>query len=182
MIRVLVTAATIFGWFASAAAADRPNILWITAEDMSPTIGSYGDAFARTPHLDAFAQRSVRYTHAFATAPVCSPARACLITGVHATTLGNPHLRCEMPIPASIRGFPAYLREAGYFTTNNVKTDYNLKDEASFVRDAWDRSAADAHWRERPAGKPFFAVFNLTTTHQSRTSVWPHDEFERQIG
>jgi N-sulfoglucosamine sulfohydrolase len=165
-----------------ARAAERPNILWITAEDMSPHLGCYGDTYARTPHLDAFARESVRYTHAFATAPVCSPARACLITGVYATSLGNPHLRCEITIPQSFRGFPAYLREAGYYTTNNVKTDYNLQDEAAFVKDAWDRSADDAHWRGRKPGQPFFAVINLMTTHQSRTSVWPTGEFEREVG
>ncbi|MBI3464290.1 MAG: sulfatase-like hydrolase/transferase [Planctomycetes bacterium] len=161
---------------AAAVAAEQPNVLWITAEDMSPHLGCYGDSFARTPHLDALAGEAVRYTQAFATAPVCSPARACLITGVYATSLGNPHLRCEMPIPAAIRGFPAYLRAAGYFTSNNVKTDYNLRNEAAFVQDCWDRSAPDAHWRQRRPGQPFFAVFNLMETHQSRTSVWPWEE------
>jgi N-sulfoglucosamine sulfohydrolase len=64
------------------AAAERPNILWLTAEDMSAHLGCYGDAEARTPRLDALARNSVRYTRAFATAPVCSPARCCLITGM----------------------------------------------------------------------------------------------------
>ena len=62
-------------------AVERPNVLWITAEDMSPTLGCYGDKDAITPHLDAFAKQSVRYTKAFASAPVCSPSRSCLITG-----------------------------------------------------------------------------------------------------
>ena len=62
-------------------AEERPNVLWITAEDMSPTLGCYGDKDAITPHLDAFAKQSVRYTKAYASAPVCSPSRSCLITG-----------------------------------------------------------------------------------------------------
>lgn len=165
-----------------AVAAERPNILWITAEDMSPHLGCYGDPVARTPHLDAFARQAVRYTRAFATAPVCAPARACLITGVYATALGNPHLRCEMPIPADVQGYPAYLRQAGYFTSNNVKTDYNLKDEAAFVKATWDRSDPKAHWRQRRPGQPFFAVFNLMETHQSRSNVWPWEQFEKDIG
>jgi uncharacterized sulfatase len=165
-----------------AAAADRPNLLWITAEDMSPNLGCYGDPFARTPHLDAFARQAVRYTRAFATAPVCAPARACLITGVYATSLGNPHLRCEMPIPADVQGYPAYLRQAGYFTANNAKTDYNLKDEPGFIQATWDRSDPKAHWRQRRPGQPFFAVFNLMETHQSRSSVWPWGQFEKDIG
>lgn len=165
-----------------AAPADRPNILWITAEDMSPHLGSYDDAEARTPHLDAFAREAVRYTRAFATAPVCSPARSALITGLYATTLGTQRLRSQFPVPAQVAPFTAALRQLGYRTTNNVKTDYNLADEAAFIRAAWDESSSTAHWRARPAGRPFFAVFNLMTTHQSRSNAWPHEQFEREIG
>jgi N-sulfoglucosamine sulfohydrolase len=160
----------------------RPNILWLTAEDMSPHLGSYGDADARTPHLDAFARTAVRYTHAFATAPVCSPARSTLITGMYATTLGTQRLRSQFPVPGEIRAFSALLREAGYYCSNRVKTDYNVADEAKFIGDAWDESSERAHWRGRKPGQPFFAVFNFMTTHQSRTSVWPQDEFEREVG
>ncbi|MBI5775502.1 MAG: sulfatase-like hydrolase/transferase [Verrucomicrobia bacterium] len=165
----------------SFAAAPRPNLLWITAEDMSPNLGGYGDKFARSPNLDVFARQAVRYTRAFATAPVCAPSRACLITGLYATSLGNPHLRCEMTIPAEFKGYAAHLRGAGWFTSNNVKTDYNLRDEAAFIRAAWNQSSAQAHWRGRAAGQPFFAVFNLMETHQSRTSVWPWEQFEKEI-
>lgn len=160
----------------------RPNILWITAEDLSPHLGCYGDTYARTPHLDALAQESVRYTHAFASAPVCSPARSCLITGMYASSLGTQRLRSQFPVPEFVRGFPAWLRAAGYYCSNNVKTDYNLRDEPSFVADAWDDCSPAAHWRNRQPGQPFFAVFNSMTTHQSRTSVWSEEEFEREVG
>ena len=160
----------------------RPNIVWITAEDMSAHLGCYGDPYSTTPYIDRLAAESVRYSHAFATAPVCSPARSCLVTGVYATSLGTQRLRSEFPIPEWIRPFPAYLREAGYFTSNNVKTDYNVAQEARVIRDAWDRNAPDAHWRQRKDGQPFFCVFNLMTTHQSRTGVWPFEQFERDIG
>jgi N-sulfoglucosamine sulfohydrolase len=165
----------------SFAAPARPNILWITTEDMSPNLGCYGDKFARTPNLDAFAKESVRYTRAFATAPVCAPSRVCLITGVYATSLGNPHLRCEMTLPPFVESYAKLLRDAGWFTANNVKTDYNLRDEAAFIRASWNRSDAQAHWRQRASGQPFFAVFNLMETHQSRTSVWPEEQFENEI-
>ena len=164
------------------AAEERPNILWLTAEDMSAQLGCYGDADAHTPRLDRLAGQSVRYTHAFATASVCSPARSTLITGLYATSLGTQRLRSQFPIPAEFRPFPAYLREAGYYCTNNVKTDYNLRDEAAYIRDGWDESSADAHWRGRAPGQPFFAVFNFMVTHQSRTSVWPEEQFEEQVG
>lgn len=163
-------------------AADRPNILWITAEDLSPNLGCYGDPLARTPHLDAFAQTAVRYTRAFAVAPVCAPSRATLITGVYANSLGNPHLRCEMVLPDSFKGYPVYLREVGYFTSNNVKTDYNLRDEPRLARTWWTSQGPKAHWRERPAGQPFMSVINIMDTHQTRDSAWPVEQFEQEIG
>ncbi len=163
-------------------AADRPNILWITAEDLSPNLGSYGDTSARTPHLDAFAKQAVRYTKAFAVAPVCAPSRATLITGVYANSLGNPHLRCEMTLPATFKGYPVYLREAGYFASNNVKTDYNLRNEVELAREWWSSQGPRAHWRERAPGQPFMAVINLMESHQSRASAWPAEQFEREIG
>ncbi|MBP8256415.1 MAG: sulfatase-like hydrolase/transferase [Opitutaceae bacterium] len=162
-------------------AADRPNILWITNEDMSPNLGCYGDRTAHSPNIDAFAKTAVRYTRAFSAAPVCSPSRATLITGVCANSLGNPHLRCEFSLPEGFEGYAAYLRKAGYYTTNNVKTDYNLRDEARYVREWWNESSDKAHWRNRTPGQPFMAVFNIMDTHQSRSSAWPEEQFEREI-
>lgn len=167
--------------FAVGAAASRPNILWITVEDMSANLGCYGDDYATTPHIDGFAKSAVRYTGAFATAPVCSPARSCLITGVYATSLGTQRLRSEFPIPENVRGFPELLRRAGYFTTNNSKTDYNVRDEAAFIARTWDECGTEAHFRHRIPGQPFFSVFNSMTTHQTRTSVWPEEEFEAEV-
>lgn len=161
---------------------ERPNILWITAEDLSPNLGCYGDPYARTPRLDAFAREALIFTRAFATAPVCSPARSCLITGVYATSLGTQRLRSVFPIPGQIHGFPYYLRRAGYYTSNDVKTDYNTSEEKRLIRESWDDSRSGADWRGRKPGQPFFAVINLMTTHQSRTSVWSFEQFEREIG
>lgn len=180
--RSFLAASALVGGVLAAEVNPRPNILWITAEDLSPNLGCYGDAYARTPQLDALARASVRYTRAFATAPVCSPARSCLITGRYATSLGTQRLRSQFAVPGSVRGFAAWLREAGYYTANNVKTDYNLRDEAAFIRDCWSACSPRAHWRGRAPGQPFFAVFNLMTTHQSRLSVWPQAQFEREVG
>ena len=122
---------------------------------MSPTLGCYGDAYASTPHLDRLAAESVRYTSVFATAPVCSPARSCLITGVYATTLGHASI-CAPAFRSrrTIKGFPSYLRQAGYYCTNNVKTDYNTGDEARIIAESWDESSETAHWRGRAAASP----------------------------
>ena len=162
--------------------AARPNILWITVEDMSPTLGCYGDDYADTPNIDAFAKESVKYTHAFATAPVCSPSRNTLITGCYATSLYTHQMRSTFWIPREIVGFPSYLKEAGYFTTNNVKTDYNTANAGLIIESSWDENSTEAHWRNRPgADQPFFSIFNLMTTHQSRTMVWPFEQFQSEI-
>lgn len=179
MKRVSLLIALLLG---AAHAAERPNILWLTAEDMSPNMGCYGDDQALTPRLDELAKQGVRYERAFSTAPVCSPSRSCLITGMYATSLGTQRLRSAFPVPADVKPFTVPLREAGYYCTNNVKTDYNMRDEQDFIRRAWDESSNKAHWRGKRDGQPFFAVFNFMTTHQSRTSAWSHEEFEKEIG
>jgi N-sulfoglucosamine sulfohydrolase len=171
-------------WITTLASSPRPNILWITCEDMSPTLGCYGDKFADTPNLDKFASQSIRYTHAFATNPVCSPSRSCLITGVYANTLGTQHLRADFPIPRYIKGWPSLLRDVGYYTTNNVKTDYNTGSESRLIQESWDESSPKAHWRNRKGkdkDKPFFCIFNDMTTHQSRSMVWPYGEFREKV-
>ena len=160
---------------------DRPNIVWISAEDMGPRLGAYGDTVARTPHLDALAGESTRYTRVFTTAGVCSPSRAAIITGMHQVSLGAQHMRtlsgapfAPEPAPYSVvpphyvKTFTEYLRAAGYYTTNNVKEDYQFETPIT----AWDESSDSAHWRGRSnPDQPFFSVFNFTTTHESR--LWP---------
>ena len=121
-------------WCVLVCAADQPNILWITAEDMSPTLGCYGDKYASTPNIDRLAKESVRYTKAFASAPVCSPSRSCLITGCYPTSLSTQQMRSGFAIPKSMRGFPEHLRNRGYYTSNNVKTDYNTGNYAEIIK------------------------------------------------
>ena len=133
----------------------RPNILWITAEDMSPTLGCYGDTYAITPNIDVLAQRSTRYDNAFAASPVCSPSRSVLITGMYNVSTGTNQMRSGFPLPEGVKGFPAYLRSAGYFTTNNVKTDYNTSDSGRVIEESWNESSAKAHWRSKARGSRF---------------------------
>lgn len=166
---------------AESSGGPRPNILWITAEDMSPTLGCYGDEFATTPNIDALASQSTQYSHAFATSPVCSPSRACLINGCIAPTQGTHHMRSLFPLPEEMNGFPALMRDSGYFTTNQVKTDYNSGAEERIIAASWDRNGPEANWEDRSQDQPFFSVINLMTTHQSRTMVWPYEQFQEEI-
>ena len=129
--------------------ASFPNIVWITAEDMSPVLGCYGDMDAKTPNIDKLARQSVRYTKAFASAPVCSPSRSCLIQGTYPTTLSTQQMRSGFPLPSYMKGFPALLRRQGYYTTNNVKTDYNSGNFEEIIKSSWNENSSSAHWRKR---------------------------------
>lgn len=142
---------------------ERPNILWIVSEDNSPFLGCYGDDLATTPTLDKLAQEGVLYLNAFANAPVCAPARSTIISGMYPPSMGTQNMRSVYPTPTSIKFFPQYLKEAGYYTSNNSKEDYNMiKPEG-----VWDASSKEAHYKNREVGQPFFAIFNLGVSHES---------------
>jgi hypothetical protein len=164
-----VSAAALSAMSAEMRAADaneRPNILWLVSEDNFPFIGAYGDARARTPAIDALAKAGVRYANAFSNAPVCAPSRFAIITGMHAESCGPAHhMRAQGKVPSFVQGFPKYLRDAGYYCANNGKTDYNAELDMAAM---WDDASERAHWRNRPEHAPFFAVFNLMTTHESQ--------------
>ncbi|MFW6172088.1 MAG: sulfatase-like hydrolase/transferase [Planctomycetota bacterium] len=146
--------------------ADRPNVVWLTCEDISPDLGCYGVEYAITPVLDTLAQQGVRYTQAVGISGVCAVNRSCLITGMYPSTIGSQDMRSRIRLPEAIPTYSELLREAGYYCTNNSKTDYNFPAPA----EAWDESSRQAHWRNREPGQPFFAVFNYTGTHESQ--VW----------
>jgi len=144
---------------------ELPNILWLTSEDNSPFLGCYGDEFATTPHLDKLASEGFLYTHAYANAPVCAPTRNTILTGVYACSGGNQHMRSYYPKSDIVKTYPEYLREIGYYCTNNSKTDYNVSNvDPSKI---WDQCDKEAHYKNRAEGQPFFAVFNTTISHES---------------
>ena len=165
-IRVIAAIhAAVFAMPGGRAESPRPNILWISAEDLSAgTLGCYGGP-AITPRIDALAAAGLRFDAAFAAAPVCAPSRSAIITGVMPTTLGSLPMRCAATAPAHVAGLPQLLRAAGYYCTNNSKTDYNFTKQFDA---GWHESSGKAHWRNRPDRKqPFFAVFNCNVTHES---------------
>jgi arylsulfatase A-like enzyme len=143
----------------------RPNILWLVSEDNDPFLGCYGDKMAHTPRIDRLAKEGVLYERCFAN-PVCAPSRFTLITGTFAATAGPAeHMRASGKIPDWLKGFPIYLGAAGYYTTNNAKTDYNSPLDP---KKTWSDQGKEAHWRNRMVPtQPFFAVFNHEVTHES---------------
>ncbi|WP_139956604.1 sulfatase family protein [Flavicella sediminum] len=148
---------------------NKPNVLWITCEDISPYIGSYGFEQAHTPHLDRLADQSIRYTNAYANAPVCGVARVTLLTGMYAPTIGSHNFRTNTLLPSVIPAYPKIFKEAGYYCTNNYKRDYNSSYETD--RTLWSESNSKAHYKNRKEGQPFFSVFNIKTTHESQLAA-----------
>ena len=176
-----------------AAKETKPNIVWIVTEDISPTFSFYGDHTAKTPNLDALAKESMVYDNAFAVVGVCGPSRSAIITGMYPTSIGTMHMRTgkdihswgkrtysksanktdleggtiveySAVIPEEVKCYTEYLRAAGYYCTNNQKTDYQFAAPVT----AWDENNSKAHWRNTPKDQPFFSVFNIGTTHESQ--------------
>lgn len=188
MMRFTMLVAAVYWLFsANDLPAKPPNILWITVEDMSPRLGCYGDDTVPTPNVDRLASEGVRFTRAFGTYGVCAPNRHTIITGMYPNTTGAMAMRTwkrtgalseitdpellaiptyEATPPPEVKCFTEYLRAAGYYCTNNSKTDYQFAPPIT----AWDESSQKAHWRNRPdKDTPFFAVFNHTVSHESGT-------------
>ena len=156
---------------------ERPNILLLVAEDLSPRIGASGDPVAQTPHIDQLASEGVRYPNTFTTAGVCAPSRAALILGMHQISTGGQHMRTatrpegsykSVP-PAQVKAFPELLRAAGYYTFNTAKNDYQfsgaLTGSGPFT--IWDAENDQELWRSRPSDAPFFGMLNFGETHES---------------
>ena len=177
--------------------AQRPNIVWITVEDISPTLSVYGDSTAKTPNIDRLASQSQIFTESFTTVGVCSPSRSSIITGMYPVSIGTHQMRTgkdvfgwgsrnydglsnaidvngdSIPLhsvvtPQEVRCFTEYMRAGGYYCTNNSKTDYQFAAPVT----AWDQNGDDAHWRNRDKNQPFFSVFNFDVTHESK--MWLH--------
>ena len=116
---------------------EKPNILWLTLEDTSPQfIGCYGNHNVKTPTIDKLAKEGVMFTNAFSTGTVCSPSRFTIITGCNTEQMGTGNHRSKMQIDTVIKGFPYYLKENGYYTSNNHKTDYNTANARNIIKNA----------------------------------------------
>ncbi len=161
---------------------EKPNILWITLEDTSPQfLATYGCNIATTPTMDKLGEEGIVFRNAYATGAVCSSSRSTIITGCPTEVLGTGNHRSNYAIPSFIKGFPYYLKEAGYYTSNNVKTDYNIQNEKNFIEETWDESSSEAGWWRRAEDQPFFSVFNFIDCHQSRTMTKPWLWYEETI-
>jgi N-sulfoglucosamine sulfohydrolase len=146
---------------------DKPNILLLIAEDISPMLGCYGDDFATTPSLDNLASDGIVFTKALTTAPICAPSRSTLATGLYATSLGTQHLRSEVPFPDILETLPELMHKAGYFTAIRGKTDYNFNPDRLW--ELWDQTYTP--WRKRDKDQPFFSYMNIGPSHEGSVST-----------
>lgn len=156
---------------------ERPNILWLTFEDTSAyEFGCYGNTHVHTPVVDSLASRGIQFMNAWSTAPQSSAARSSLITGCYATTYGMDVHPVPYDTPSGIF-FPQWLREQGYYCTNNNKTHYNSTTDNAIC---WDECGKRATYNspQRAANQPFFAVFNTVTSHMGRIRTF-HTEGRR---
>lgn len=159
----------------------HPNIIWITCEDTSPYIASFGDKVVKTPNIDALAKDGVKYTSTYTIAGVCSPSRAGLITGMHPISIGAQHMRTksryegvpyyDAVLPANVKAFPEYLRASGYYTSNNSKEDYQFEEPVT----VWDESSPAGSYTNNKDAKPFFSVYNFFITHESQVMKYPEN-------
>ncbi len=143
----------------------QPNIVWIVSEDNSKHfMQTFDTNGAPTPNIQSLAEGGLMYHNAFSNSAVCSAARSTLISGCYGPRLGTHYHRKmkKVSFPADLQPWPKYLKDAGYYTTNNSKTDYNMN-----VSGAWNQSSGNATWRNRAPGQPFFHVQNYMTSHES---------------
>ena len=154
---------------ASAAESDRPNILYIALEDITPMMGCYGDAYAKTPNFDKLAEEGIRYMNAHAVAPVCSVSRSSIVTGMYPSTIGTMHHRSGgVPAPAFLKFVPNLMSDVGYYTTNH-KGDYNI---VGMKYDKQAKKGGDTPWRSRPdKSQPFFSKIDFGECHSSVTKT-----------
>lgn len=156
-------------------AAPKPNILWLIAEDFGPHLGCYGEAQVQTPHLDGLAARGMRHERFYTTAPVCSPSRSALNTGMYQTRIGAHNHRSHrddgFTLPAGVQLLSQRLRAAGYFTANlkqlpkpadfggSGKTDWNFSHDP--------KPFDGENWEDLRSHQPFYAQLNFQETHRS---------------
>jgi len=149
------------------ARTETPNIVWLVTEDNSKHfLKLYDENGASMPNVEALAKKGIIFNNAFSNAPVCSVARSTIISGCYAPRVGAQyHRKMEpAPMPDGLKMFPEYLREAGYYTSNNSKEDYNLVKSAH----VWDESSRKASYKNRKLDQPFFHVQNFGGTHEGQ--------------
>ena len=150
-----------------ARAADRPNFVFIVSEDNSHHyLRHWFKGGAATPNIEALAANGLTYDNAFSNTPVCSTARTTLATSCYGPRIGTQfHRRYQLaPMPDGVKMFQMLLNDAGYYTTNRSKMDYNAAPSGK----TWDESSRNATWSNRTKGQPFFHMESHGSSHEGQ--------------
>ena len=175
----------IFCWISAPLATnakDRPNIVWIFAEDTSPWMGCYGYEANRTatPNIDSIAAAGVQFNRAYVPAPVCSACRSAMMGGRNQIRFGaHEHRSSRAPdaqiyLPEGMKLLPQIMMQNGYTTYNHGKTDYNFVwDEKATYSELEMKGKADS-WDVMEQHQPFFLQIQ-TKGGKNNTSKFPED-------
>lgn len=161
LLRTITVTLILAAAISSAYSQDKPNILWIVADDLGPDLGCFGNELVQTPNLDQLASQGMKFTGLFTVTPVCSVSRSALITGMYPATIDCHQHRKQYKdsLPEGVKPVTEYFREAGYFVTNKGKTDYNFIHDRNSMYDGVD-------WKQRKEGQPFFAQIQISLPHR----------------
>ncbi|MCH2182521.1 MAG: sulfatase-like hydrolase/transferase [Mariniblastus sp.] len=173
---------------AAGAEEDRPNILWIFQEDTSPWIGCYGSEANRgaTPRIDQMAADGIRFSRAFVPFPVCSSCRSSMMLGANAIRFGAHEHRSRRGqektyLPPGMKTITELMREAGYFTFNVGKTDYNFAEAGDGIYAKIPKEDTKTPWRQRAEGQPFFGQIQLKGGKTNTTRTPPPEKTDPAI-
>lgn len=170
-----------------ARAASAPlNILFITADDLGPLLGCYGEKRIRTPHLDRFAASGVRFKVAYITQASCSPSRSGMFTGVYPHgngQFGLANTGFSLHPPLRTATIPAFLKRAGYRT--GIIGKLHVEPEDCFPFDLTNKTSGDTRKVRQVAqkadaflseskGRPFFLMVNYSDPHAFRRENDPN--------
>lgn len=140
-------------WFAlaglaSASATERPNVLFIIADDLTATaLSCYGNTICETPNIDRLAARGVRFTRAYSNATYCGPSRASFLSGYYPHATGAFGYKSPRPRIGDRATWPQHFKDAGYHTAR-VSKIYHMGVPGD-IETGSDGADDPASWAER---------------------------------
>lgn len=172
-----ILASALLTSFFAVNAQQKPNIIWLMAEDISTDLECYGMKAVKTPNLNKMAEEGVRFDNCFVTNSISSPSRSSMLTGVHQLKINAHHHRSNtnVPLDSDYKPFTSYLRDAGYTCVlgNHGVMGFGRKVDANFKYEAigeWDGKTKfglfDKYDRFEQKDQPFFAQIQLLVTHR----------------
>lgn len=161
----------------SANKAQKPNIIWLMAEDISTDLECYGMPAVKTPNLNKLAEEGIKFTQAYCTNSICSPSRSAMMTGVFQSKINAQHHRSnrDVPLDNAYLPFTKLLRDNGYtcILGSELVMDSGRKIDVNFKHSPlgeWNGTDSfglfDKHDEITKEDQPFFAQIQLKVTHR----------------